>query len=137
MVLLSSSKTNEKKLQSRQRLNISVSNDPVQTVVQSLLRVRLFATPRTAASHAFLSLTISWSLPKFMSIKSVMPSNYFILCCPLLLLSSIFPFQTDQSPNSRDSQTQLNIDTQTTLGQEQVSSVGFILRVRQRWPQEH
>ena len=92
MVLLSSSKTNEKKLQSRQRLKISVSNDPVQTAVQLLIRVRLFATPRTAARHAFLSLTISWSLPKFMSIELVMPSNYFILCCPLLLLSSIFPF---------------------------------------------
>ena len=91
MVLLSSSKTNEKKLQSRQRLKISVSNDPVQTAVQLLIRVRLFATPRTAARHAFLSLTISWSLPKFMSIELVMPSNYFILCCPLLLLPSIFP----------------------------------------------
>ena len=38
-----------------------------------------------------MSLTISWSLPKFMSIASVMPSNHLILCCPLLLLPSIFP----------------------------------------------
>ena len=38
----------------------------------------------------FLSITNSWSLLKLMSIKSVMPSNYFILCCPLLLLPSIF-----------------------------------------------
>ena len=38
-----------------------------------------------------MSLTISWSLPKFMSIESVMPFNNLILCCPLLLLLSIFP----------------------------------------------
>ena len=38
-----------------------------------------------------LSITNSWSLPKLMSIKSVMPSNHLILCCPLLLLPSIFP----------------------------------------------
>ena len=38
-----------------------------------------------------LSFTISWSLPKLMSIESVMPSNHLILCCPLLLLPSIFP----------------------------------------------
>ena len=134
MVLLSSHKTNEKKLQSRQRLKISVSNYPVQTVVQLLMHVQLFAALRTAAHHAFLFLTISWSLPKLMAIESVMPSNHLILC---LHLSLIFPFQTDKSPNSRDSQTQLNIATRTTLGQEQASSVGFILRVRQRWPQEH
>ena len=48
-------------------------------------------TPWTAAHQAFLSLTISWSLPKFLSIKLVMPSNRLILCCPLLLLPSIFP----------------------------------------------
>ena len=40
---------------------------------------------------AFLSLTISWSLPKFMSIEPVMPSNHLILCHPLLLLPSIVP----------------------------------------------
>ena len=51
----------------------------------------LFTTPWTAAPQAFLSLTISRSLPKFVSIESVMPSNHFILCHPLLLLSSIFP----------------------------------------------
>ena len=59
--------------------------------VQSLSHVRLFATPWTAARQAFLSFTISWSLLKLMSIESVMPSNHFILCCPLLLLPSIFP----------------------------------------------
>ena len=63
-------------------------------VVQSLSHVRLFATPWTAAHQASPSFTISWSLLKFMSIKSielVMPSNHLILCRPLLLLPSIFP----------------------------------------------
>ena len=59
--------------------------------VQSLSRVQLFATPWTAACQASLSITNSWSLPKLMSIESVMPSNHLILCCPLLLLPSIFP----------------------------------------------
>ena len=59
--------------------------------VQSPSPVRLFATPWTAACQASLSLTISWSLYKFMSIESVMQSNPLILCCPLLLLPSIFP----------------------------------------------
>ena len=58
--------------------------------VQSLSHVQLFATPRTAAHQASLSITNSWSLLKLMSVKSVMPSNYLILCCPLLLLPSIF-----------------------------------------------
>ena len=58
--------------------------------VQSLSRVRLFATPRTAALQASLSITSSWSPPKPMSIVSVMPSNHLILCHPLLLLPSIF-----------------------------------------------
>ena len=53
--------------------------------------VWLFMTPWTAASQASLSLTLSQSLPKFMSIESVMPSNHLILCHPLLLLPSIFP----------------------------------------------
>ena len=50
--------------------------------VQSLSRVRLFATPWTAARQASLSITNSWSLPKPMSIESVMPSNHLILCRP-------------------------------------------------------
>ena len=49
------------------------------------------ATPWTAAHQASLSTTNSQSLLKLMSIKSVMPSNHLILCCPLLPLSSIFP----------------------------------------------
>ena len=62
-----------------------------QPSVQSLSHVRLFATPRTAAHQASLSITISQSLLKLMSIESVMQSNHLILCCPLLLLPSIFP----------------------------------------------
>ena len=58
--------------------------------VQSLSHVRLFVT-WTAARQASLSITNSWSPPKPMSIVSVMPSNHLILCCPLLLLPSIFP----------------------------------------------
>ena len=60
-------------------------------VVQSLSRVRLFETAWTAARQASLSFTVSQSLPKLMSIESVMPSNHLILCRPLLLLPSIFP----------------------------------------------
>ena len=57
--------------------------------VQSLSRVRLFATPWIAAPQASLSITNSWRLLKLMSIESEMPSNHLILCRPLLLLSSI------------------------------------------------
>ena len=59
--------------------------------VQSLSHVQLFATPRTAARQASLSITNSWSLLKLMSIESVMPSNHLILCHPFLLLPSVFP----------------------------------------------
>ena len=59
--------------------------------VQSLSRVRLFVTLWTAALQASLSITNSQTLLKLMSIESVMPSNHLILCCPLLLLPSIFP----------------------------------------------
>ena len=60
-------------------------------VVQLLSHIWLFATPWTAAWQGLLSYTISWSLLRFMSIELVMLSNhYLILCCPLLLLPSIF-----------------------------------------------
>ena len=59
--------------------------------VKSLSRVRFFATARTAARQPSLSIASFWSLLKLMFIESVMPSNYHILCCPLLLLPSIFP----------------------------------------------
>ena len=58
--------------------------------VQLLSHVWLFATPRTAARQASLSITNSQSLPKLMSMESVMPSNHLILCWPLLLPPSIF-----------------------------------------------
>ena len=60
-------------------------------VFQSLSCVWLFVTPQTAANQASLSFTVSWSFLKFMSIESVIPSNYFILCHPFLFLPSIFP----------------------------------------------
>ena len=53
--------------------------------------VQLFVTPWTAARQASLSITNSWSLLKFISIESVMPSNHLILCLPLLLPPSVFP----------------------------------------------
>ena len=60
-------------------------------VVQLRSCVRLFAPLWTAACQASLSFTISQSLLKLMSIESMMPYNQLILCCPLLLLPSIFP----------------------------------------------
>ena len=59
--------------------------------LQSLSHVWLFATPWTTAHQASLSTTNSQSLPKLMSIESVMPSNHLILHCSLLLLPLIFP----------------------------------------------
>ena len=59
--------------------------------VQLLSPVWLFATPWTVAHQASLSISNCWSLPKPISIESVMPSNHLILCHPLLLLPSIFP----------------------------------------------
>ena len=47
-------------------------------------------TSWAAVHQPSLSITISWSLPKFMSIELVIPSNHLFLCCPLLLLPSIF-----------------------------------------------
>ena len=61
------------------------------SLVQLLSRVRFFATPWTAAHQASLSITNSRSLPKLMSIESVMPSSHLILCHPLLLLPPILP----------------------------------------------
>ena len=68
------------------RLTEKTPNYQFSSVAQSL-----FATPWTAARQTSLSITNSWSLPKAMSIESVMPSNHIILCHPLLLLPSIFP----------------------------------------------
>ena len=58
---------------------------------QLLSHVQLFVTPWTAACQASLSITNIQSLLKLMSIESVMPSYYLILCHPILVLPSIFP----------------------------------------------
>ena len=63
----------------------------MQVWVQSLSCVQLFVTTWTTARQVSLSITNSRSLPKLMSIESLMPSDYFILFHPLLLLPSIFP----------------------------------------------
>ena len=76
------------------KFSLSVSS------VQSLIRVQLFATPWTVAHQASLSITNSQSLPKFISIELVMPSNYLIFCSPLHLLPSIFPSIRDFSNES-------------------------------------
>ena len=83
------------------RLSISLLSKRLLTSDSSLLQatvavqlprcVQLAVTPRTAACQSYLSFTISWSSLKFMSIKSVMPSNHLILHHPLLLLPSVFP----------------------------------------------
>ena len=75
-------------------LNIWKSTNVIHFInssVQSLSRVRLFATPWTAARQASLSITNSRSSPKLMCIESVMPSSHFTLCHPLLLLPPIPP----------------------------------------------
>ena len=75
-------------------INMFLDSDKINiwfSSVQSLSRVWVFATPWISACQVSLSITNSRSSPKPMSIESVMPSNHLILCCPLLLLSSIFP----------------------------------------------
>ena len=61
------------------------------SLVQFLSHVQLFATPWTAACQTSLYIASSWNLLRLMSTESLMPSNHLILCCPLLLLPSIFP----------------------------------------------
>ena len=68
-----------------------IQRDDWCSSVQSLSRVQLFVTLWTAACQVSLSFTISRSLLKLTSTESVMPSSHLILCCPLLLLLSIFP----------------------------------------------
>ena len=70
---------------------INFVNSHKFVVVQLLSCVWLFATPWIVACQASLSFTISQSLLKFMSTESVMLSNYLVLCCLLLILSSVFP----------------------------------------------
>ena len=71
--------------------SLDFPNIQFSSVQFSLSHVQLFAIPWIAACQASLSFTNSWSLPKLMSIESLMPSNHLILCHPLLLLPSIFP----------------------------------------------
>ena len=70
---------------------IIINNERRISSVQSLSCVQFFATPWTASPQASLSITNSQSLLKLMCIESVMPSNQFILCSPLVLPPSIFP----------------------------------------------
>ena len=79
----------------------ATGEDPMQsTVVQSHSCVQPFVTSQTATRHACLSLIISWSLPKFMSIAPVIPSSHLILWCPFLLLPSISASIRDFFPKS-------------------------------------
>ena len=71
--------------------DISISLPRVQFSSICLIIIWLSATPWTAARQASLSIINSWSLLKLLSIELVMSSNHLILCCPLLLLPSIFP----------------------------------------------
>ena len=74
----------------------TINNNWVQfsSVTQSCLTLR---NAMTAACQASLSITNSWSLLKFMSSELVIPSNHLILCCPLLLLPSVFHFLASRS----------------------------------------
>ena len=84
VIILLVKKKKRKMAKRLQRINIF-------SAVQSLSLVQHFVTPRTSACQASLSIASSQSLLKLMSIESVMPSNHFILCSPLLLPLSIFP----------------------------------------------
>ena len=80
-------------LSSKHITSLNLQSSPMRFAVQSLSRVQLFATPWTAARQDSLSLTISWSLLKLMSIESMMPSNHLIRChtftsCPQSFLAS-------------------------------------------------
>ena len=93
---------NQQSRVSTQKWNDHVRGNPISqfSSVQSLSRVQLFATLRTEAHQASLSITNSRNLLNLMSFESVMPSNHLILCHPLLLLPSIFPSTTVFSSGS-------------------------------------
>ena len=80
-------------------------NSPTVVVVYLLSHVWLFVTTWIIARQSPLSSTISWSFLRFMSMESMMLSNHFILCCPFLLLPSIFPrirvFSSESALGSR------------------------------------
>ena len=73
------------------RKQVGIPRTVLLFIVHSLSRIWLFVTLWTAARQTSLSITNSWSLLRLTSIESVMPSNHLILCCPHLLLHSIFP----------------------------------------------
>ena len=77
-------------LETKKIKSATVSTSVKFSSVQSLSCVQLFVIPWTSAHQASLSITNSQSLPKLMSVESVMSSNHLILCCPLLFLPSIF-----------------------------------------------
>ena len=79
-----------RKTREKETINHPITNTNQFSLIQSLSRVRLLVTPWTTARQASLSITNSRSLLKLLSTESVMPSNYLILCCPLLP-PSIFP----------------------------------------------
>ena len=78
-------------MQRRQGKTREADHSRLVVVVQLLSCIWLFVTPWTAAHQASLSFTVSRSFLRFVSIESVMPSNYLILCCSLLFLPPIFP----------------------------------------------
>ena len=79
-------------------MNVAFRIAQTTSVVVQSKSCWLFVTPWIVAHQASLSFTISWSLPKLMSIESVRPSNHLVLFCPFLLLPSIFSsIRSDQS----------------------------------------
>ena len=79
-----------------------------------------FCSPWTAVCQASLSITISQSLLKFISIESVMPSSHLILCCPPLLLPSVFPsirvFTSESALQIRKPVLELQLQHQSLTG---------------------
>ena len=69
----------------------TIATQLLKVVFQLVSRVQLFVNSWTATRQASLSITNSWSLLQLMSIESVMLSSHLILCCPFLLLPSVFP----------------------------------------------
>ena len=91
MILKTKIKLKERKRDEKQEAMYSGLLYLTFSSVQSLSQARIFATPQTAVCQAFLSITNSRSLLKLISIKSVKTLNHLILCCPLVLLPSVFP----------------------------------------------
>ena len=90
-LIVSSAKHFDYKVKHGHTQSMSSQNYASFSQFSSVAQSCLFVTPWTAACQASSSITNSRSLLKLMSIESVMPSNHLILCCPLLLLPSIFP----------------------------------------------